>query len=192
MAGAAKVGRARLGIDRTQDGLGTVMGGDACSDTSAQGIDRLCKCGTEACRVLRAHRLQTKIIQTVWRHGKANESSTVLGHEVDCFGSDHFRRHGEVALILAVFIVDNHNHSSGANLLNGSLDIGKRRVFVHEMTSLSTQAEEAQKNRFRPAFYASSSVLMLAGMSSTALIQLSTNDNVVRGESVVVRVLSSD
>jgi hypothetical protein len=60
------------------------------------------------------------------------------------------------------------------------------------MTSLSTQAEEAQKNRLRPAFYASSSVLMLAGMSSAALIQLSTNDNVVRGESVVVSVLSSD
>ena len=32
---------------------------------------------------------------------------------------------------------------------------------------------------------------MLAGMSSAALIQLSTKDNVVRGESAVVSVLSS-
>jgi hypothetical protein len=85
---------------------------------------------------LYAHRLQTKVIQTFWGHGEANKPATVLGHEVDCFRSDHFRRHGEVALILAVFIIDNHNHSPSANLLDGSLDVSKRRVSVHEMTSL--------------------------------------------------------
>src|SRR5437762_3330388 len=41
---------------------------------------------------------------------------SVHGHEVDGLGRDHFRRHGQVAFVLTVFIIHHDDHASGLKL----------------------------------------------------------------------------
>jgi hypothetical protein len=43
-------------------------------------------------------------------------------HEVDRFRRDHLGRQHQVAFILAVLIVDHHDHASGLQLANGVRD----------------------------------------------------------------------
>ena len=81
-------------------------------------------------RVHRGHQRQRQIVAAFFGQRQANEASAVLGHEVDGLGSDFFRRHGEVAFVLAVFVVHQHDLPALADFLEGFLDGGKRDWFV--------------------------------------------------------------
>ena len=50
---------------------------------------------------------------------KADQPAAVLGHEVDDFGRDLFGCDGEVAFVFPIFVVDDHQHSAGAEVLDG-------------------------------------------------------------------------
>ena len=50
------------------------------------------------------------MIEPLRRQGQANQTAAKFRHEVNCFGRDFFSRHGEVALVLAILIVDHDQH----------------------------------------------------------------------------------
>ena len=54
------------------------------------------------------------MIETFLGHGETHQSPAVLGHEVDGVRCYLFGGHGKVALVLAVFVVDDHDHPAGA------------------------------------------------------------------------------
>src|SRR5580692_111122 len=58
-------------------------------------------------------------------HSEADQAASILGHEVDGFGRDLLGGESDVAFVLAVFIVDYDDHAAGAELLDGSRDIGE-------------------------------------------------------------------
>src|SRR4030081_246082 len=71
------------------------------------------------------------MVEAFFGHGETDQSAAELGHEVNGFGRDLFRRDGEVAFVLAVFVVDHDDHASGADLLNRGGDVGEWRLGAH-------------------------------------------------------------
>ena len=53
------------------------------------------------------------------------------GHEVDGCGCDELGRDREVALVLAILVVDDDDEAAGADLLERFVDRGKRRRPAH-------------------------------------------------------------
>src|SRR5207249_10914565 len=60
-------------------------------------------------------------------HGYTDEAAAVLGHEVDGLRRDLVGGHDEIALVLAILVVDDHEDASRADLLGGRLDARKPR-----------------------------------------------------------------
>ena len=58
------------------------------------------------------------------RQRQAHEPAAVLGHEVDRVGRRHLRGDDEIALVLALLGVDEHDHAPVAHVLE---DLGDRR-----------------------------------------------------------------
>src|ERR1700686_3511584 len=66
-----------------------------------------------------------EVFSAVFGHGEADQAGSVFGHEVDGFGRDLLSRERDVAFVLSVFIVDDDDHASGANLFDRGGDVGE-------------------------------------------------------------------
>ena len=64
------------------------------------------------------------MVEPFFGHGQADQAASVLGHEVDRFGSDLFRGEREIAFVFAILVVDDDDHSPGADLFDRGGDIG--------------------------------------------------------------------
>ena len=56
------------------------------------------------------HRLQAELVAALLGEGEADQPAAVGGHEVDGLGGGELRRHHQVALVLAVLVVEDHDH----------------------------------------------------------------------------------
>ena len=82
--------------------------------------------------VLRRHLPEAQVLQPLLGHGQADQAASVLGHEVDGFGRDLLGGHRQVAFVLAVLVVDDHDHAAGADLLQRGLDIAEWGMGRHD------------------------------------------------------------
>ena len=71
------------------------------------------------------HGTDVEVLEALFGHGEADQAASELGHEVDGFGRDLFGGEGEVAFVLAVFVVDHHDHAAGADFLNRVRNVGE-------------------------------------------------------------------
>src|SRR5665213_1944868 len=71
------------------------------------------------------------MVRTVLRQCEADESPSEARHEVNRSRSDKLRRQRQVAFILAVFIIDHHDHASGANFIERRWHVHKRVGICH-------------------------------------------------------------
>src|SRR6185436_10139612 len=74
-------------------------------------------------RIVRDHHGDLELIETLSHHRHADEAAPVLGHEVDGLGRHPVRGHQEVTLVLPILVVYHHEDASGADLLDGLLDL---------------------------------------------------------------------
>ena len=74
------------------------------------------------------HGRQAQVVGAVFCERKADEAAAVAGHEVDGLGSDVLGGQGEIALVLAVLIVDHNDHAAGLDIGQGAGDVGEGRV----------------------------------------------------------------
>ncbi len=114
----------RPSIDGGEDRRGPVCGRDARRDL-ALGADRYVegrslRRGIELC-----HRRNAQRVEALPAHRQADEPAPVLGHEVHGVWRDLLGSHDEVAFVLAVFIVDHDEHSTGPDVVDGLLDSGE-------------------------------------------------------------------
>ena len=118
--GPGQVLGARLGIDGGEDGLGAVGGGDA-GGGAALGLDGHAERGAETGGVLLVldHQGNAQLVEPLPGHREADEAAPVAGHEVDDLGRDLLGGDGEVALVLAVLVVDDDQHLAGLEVLEG-------------------------------------------------------------------------
>ena len=75
--------------------------------------------------ILGRHGRKAQVVEALFGHGEADEAASVAGHEVDGFGSDFFGGHGEVAFVLAVFVVNDDDHAAGADLVERGFDVAE-------------------------------------------------------------------
>ncbi len=61
--------------------------------------------------VLRHHALQAELISPLIRNGDANQAAAVCGHEIHRFRSYFFRRHHQIAFVLAIGIIGDDDHA---------------------------------------------------------------------------------
>ena len=125
----------------TSSGLGLGAGGDADGVRAVGGADagghaaaRLDAHGERraergAAAPGRLHHRQLDAVDLVLGEGHADEAAPVGGHEVDGLGRDELGGHRQVALVLAVLVVDEDDHLAGAHVGDGAGDaFGQLRV----------------------------------------------------------------
>ncbi len=118
VAGARQVARQRLRIQRHAHGGGAVRRRDAGAGAFAR-VDRHAHRGVAPRRVAADLERNLQMVQAFRRQRQADQATAIAGHEVDGLGRDLGRRHGQVALVLAVLVVHDHNHPPGANRAPG-------------------------------------------------------------------------
>ena len=118
VAGTREVLGPRGGVDRGEHGARAVGRRDAGGDAGAR-LDRHAEGGPEARAVLLVahHQRDAQLVETLAGHRQADEPAPEAGHEVDRLGRDLLGRDREVALVLAVLVVDDDDHLSGADVL---------------------------------------------------------------------------
>ncbi len=136
VSGTSQIGRLRRGIDRDLNRARAVVRRNASRHASAR-VDRLAKCGTELRRVLRRHGTDVQVLKSLFGHGQADQSASVLGHEVDGFGRDLFGGERQVAFVLAILVVDNNDHAAGADFLNRIRNVGEWGLGAHDVAILA-------------------------------------------------------
>ncbi len=61
--------------------------------------------------VLRHHALQAELVGALIGNGDANQAPAVRRHEIDRFRRHFFRRHDQIAFVLAIRIVGHDHHA---------------------------------------------------------------------------------
>ena len=134
-AGAARDGDAdRLGpLARRDAGGRPVAGVDA--DRERRVVARL---------VVGRHHRQPELGHALLGERQADEAPPLAGHEVDRLGGDQIGRHRQIALVLAILVVDQDDHAAGADRLDGALDGG---VALARALGLSGQRRTSSRSR---------------------------------------------
>ncbi len=124
VAGPDEVARALARVDRDLDRPGAVVHGDPGGDPVAR-LDRDRERGAVGRLVPCGHRVQLELVAAIAGEAEADEPAAVRGHEVDRLGRRELRRDGQVALVLAVGGVDDHDELALADGLDRLLDGGE-------------------------------------------------------------------
>jgi hypothetical protein len=112
----------RVGGGRDLDGERAVVRRDAGGDAFG-GLDGDGEVGAVARAVVLHHRPQAEPAGMRFGDRHADQAAAVLGEEVDLVGGDEFRREHEIALVLAILVVDQDHDPAGADLGD---DLGNR------------------------------------------------------------------
>src|SRR3989441_2484558 len=110
------------GANRDRAVVGRGAGRDAASGVNGHG-----ERGPHGGRVVRDHHRDLELVQPLAGHRHADEAAAVLGHEVDRLRRDLVGGHHEIALVLAVLVVNDHEDAPLADLLDRLLDGRKPR-----------------------------------------------------------------
>jgi hypothetical protein len=130
VAGAVEVRRLGRRVDRGQHRGRAVRGGDAGRRAPSR-LDGDRERRAEVGRVLLDHRRQFEGVAALLGQREADETAALARHEVDRLRGDLLRGQDEVALVLAVLVVDDDDEPAGAQGGDGVLDGGERRVRHH-------------------------------------------------------------
>ena len=90
-------------------GTGTVGCRDAGGDTFA-GLNGDGEFGAKTAAIALHHQGQIQQLTSFAGHGHTDQTTAILGHKVNGFGSHILRRHHQVTFVLPVLIVHQDNH----------------------------------------------------------------------------------
>ena len=121
VAGHGQVVGPHVGIDERADRHGAVIGRRAGGHPAAR-IDGDGEGGAHRRGVLGDHHAQLELVEPLAGHRHADQAAAVGRHEVDGLRRGLVGRHHEVALVLAVFVVDDQQDPAQADLLDALLD----------------------------------------------------------------------
>ena len=121
VAGLDEVARAGRGVDSDLDRAGPVLRGDPGGDALAR-LDDHGERGAERRLVLVGHLAQPQLVAAFLGQAEADEPAGVRDHEVDRLGRRELGRDRQVALVLAVLVVDDDDEAALADLLDRLLD----------------------------------------------------------------------
>ena len=105
--------------------MAAIVSGDPGGD-ALPGIDGLAKCGSVLRGIFGGHVADPQMIEAFFGHREADQPAAILGHEINGFGRDLFGGQGQIAFVLAIFVVDDHDHSALADVVDGGHNVGER------------------------------------------------------------------
>ena len=115
-----------IGADRGQHGSSAIGSGNTGSH-ALRGFDRNGEVGSHFFAVVADHQRQAQLLAALLGQGQADQAAAVLGHEVDVFRRYRLGGHDDVALVLAIFVIHQHDHLAGPDVVDDIL----RRVELH-------------------------------------------------------------
>ena len=131
---AAKPFGTSFGISQSTHSGCAVVGGNACG-AAFEEVDRHGERRAEHGSVALHLVFEVKLSATLFSDWGAKHATSLLEHVVDLFGRDEFRSSDEVALIFAIFIIDNDEKFSSLEIFQSLFYGGKLNV-CHVMVSL--------------------------------------------------------
>ena len=149
-----EVVRRRVGRDRDLDRVAAVGGGDRRSSTPSRASIETVKAVPSGDLVLVGHRPQPELVGARLGQAEADQPAAVGRHEVDRLGRRELRGDHEVALVLAVGVVDDDDEAALADVLDRVLDGGERCRHCHAPKAsavLAARAGARRTSRARPA-----------------------------------------
>ena len=81
-------------------------------------------------RIFRSHWGKFQLLESFAGRCQADQSPSVSGHEIDRLRRDRFGRHCEIALVFAIFIVDDDDHPPGSQFIQRLFNAGKFECIV--------------------------------------------------------------
>ena len=94
-------------------------------------LDALGKCRAKPRSILLRHRPQPQIVRAFFRQRQADQPAAILRHKVDRLGSNKLRSQRQVAFILAVLIIDDHDHPARLDLRHRLGHVSKHNSAFH-------------------------------------------------------------
>jgi hypothetical protein len=116
MAGLVDVLRPGVGLHRDLDGARAIVRGNAGGDALGR-LDRNGEVGVVLRGVVADHGLEAQLARALLGQRDANQPARLAHHEVDVLGAHLFGGHDQVALVLAVFVVEDHHHAASADIV---------------------------------------------------------------------------
>jgi hypothetical protein len=110
-----EVARQRFRIGEDADRLRAVLGADAGGD-AVRGVDRNGEVGFEALAIVEDHAVEAQPRGAFVRDRRADQAAAKTHHEVDAFRRRLFRREDQVALVLALGVVDHDDRLARADV----------------------------------------------------------------------------
>ncbi len=111
-------------IDRDRDGARAVMRGDAGRHPLAR-LDRDGERRLVPRAVRLAHQRQAELLDPLAGEREADQPARMAGHEIHRLRRRELRRDDEIALVLAILVIDEDEHAPGARLLDQLLGGGE-------------------------------------------------------------------
>jgi hypothetical protein len=137
VAGLGEIARLRIGPHCGADGVRAVVGGDPGGD-AFRGFDADREIGVVRGRVVAHHRRQSKLAAAFARQRQAHQAACVRDHEIDVGRLHQFGGHDQVALVLAILVVDDHDHAAGTQFFEEFRDRGEAHAPVLTDSNRST------------------------------------------------------
>ena len=137
----------RVARHRDPDRLGPLARRDAGGDP-APAVDADRERGVPRRSVVRRHHRQAQLRDALLGQRQADEAPPLARHEVDRLGRHQVGGHHQVALVLAILVVDEDQHAAGADRLDRARD---RRVAFGRRFSGQSRTSGACRSRSRGA-----------------------------------------
>jgi hypothetical protein len=116
VAGLGEILRLRIALHRHLDGARAVVrrdaGGDALGRLDRDGEVRVVRRG-----VVADHGPQAELARALLGEREAQQAARLAHHEVHVLRPHHLRGHHDVAFVLAVLVVEDHDHAAGADVV---------------------------------------------------------------------------
>ncbi|MNI49150.1 hypothetical protein D3C73_1037470 [compost metagenome] len=120
MARSAEVRRLRVRVHQRLDRKGTLTGGNAGSRIDM--VNGHGKSGAVIVGIVSDHRLQIQLFRP-FRCNRHTDQAAALGdHEIDYFRGGPFSQGDKIPFILAVLVIDDNNHFTAHQIINGIFD----------------------------------------------------------------------
>ena len=111
----------------SQDGGCPVSSADTGSHTVAR-LDGDGKVGVVHGVVALRHGSELQLFAQLGRHGQADQSAAVMGHEVDGLRRDELGGHGQIAFIFPILVIHEDDHFPSLDIGNGFLNCAQRHM----------------------------------------------------------------
>src|SRR6267378_3312576 len=143
MSRACQVSWPRRRINRHFDGVRAIISRNPGCDALPR-VNRLAERSPILRSIFRRHRTNPQMIQPLFRHCKADQSSPILRHKVDGFRRNLLSRQGKIAFVFAIFVVDDHNHPPSADLFDRRGNVSKWGGMRHTARILAPETGQSR------------------------------------------------